>query len=343
MTMARWMMTLLLVSAAAAMACGSEPSSDADAAVGADASVVDAAPPDAELPDAYVDQDATLNPGDCPGTYGPGSIAVTFAVGVEADGFDLDGAADPAGDGAPDNALGANEALRNLINANLNSSLSDGSLRLLTELRDLDSLGSDDADMTLVLYGGVDSDVPVNTADDFTGDEDFYYSRDWVEWDDCSPKSPIQSGYAGGVITGSSDSVVFYVSLLGGFIEVADSKFESPVAADTEGARTPAGQQARFGGAIPQCSLAQGDGVVGLSAQHDVTHYFATQPDIDRDGDGLETVQADTAGIISCTDGDGVTVVPGQMCGCDPRMADGYSIAFLLDFRGATVLGPEPE
>jgi len=326
----------------AAMACGDDSSSEADAL--ADAPVAaDAAGPDAQVIDAYVDQDATLATSECPDTYGPTAVSATFVLGVEADGFDLDGADDPDGDGLPDNVLGATEALRSFLNSSFSGALADGSLRVLTELRELSGLGTDDPDVTLVLFGGIDSDVPLNTADDFTGDESFYFDRQWVEWDDCSPKGAMQTSYSSGTITGELGSVMFYVSSLGGFLEVERASIEADIVADTEGARTPPGSPARFGGAITQCSLAHGDGTIGLNALHDVTQYFVVQPDIDLDGDGLETVQADTAGIISCTDGDGTTVVPGELCACDERMADGYSIVFLLDMRGAVLLGPAPE
>jgi hypothetical protein len=346
--MARATMTLLPGALwALALACGGgESSPTADAALLDAPSVGDAAWPDADLldsnlPDAYVDLDATLDPATCPETYGPASLAETFEIGVEADGFDLDGAADPDGDGQPDNILGSHAGLRLLLNTECANSIADGSMRVLTEIRDLAAFDADDDDVTLVLYAGVDSDG--SHANDFSGEAQFYYGRDWVEWDDCSPKSPMQSEYTGGILSGSADAVLFYVDMLGGFIRLERVQFETQVEEDLAGARTPIGEQARFGGAVVQCSLAKGDGIIGLSAQHDVTRVFQIQPDIDLDGDGLETVLADSAGIISCTDGDGTTVVEGPMCGCDPRMADGYSAVFLLDIRGAIILGPAPE
>lgn len=341
MNRARWAVFLVVGIAAAGVACG-DGSSDGDAAVDAPNSF-DAGPPDADVIDAYVDQDATLDPGDCPESYGPTGVSQSFSLGVEADGFDLDGAADLDGDDMPDNTLGANEGLRGFLNSTLQADVTDGDLRVLTELRDFNGLGVDDPEVTLVLFGGVDSDVPRNTADDFSGEEDFYFDRQWVEWDDCSPKGAMQIAYQGGTLTGDLGSVMFYVSSLGGFLEVERAAIEADLEADVEGARTPPGSPARFGGALTMCSLANGSGTIGLSTLHDVVQYFAVQPDIDLDGDGLETVQTDTAGIISCTDGDGETVIYGSMCGCDERMADGFSILFLLDMRGAVLLGPAPE
>ncbi len=339
MTRSQWVALFAGISIALA-ACGGD-SSSTDA--GTDAPVADASLPDAEVIDAYVDQDATLDPGDCPESYGPTGVSSTFSLGVESDGFDLDGAEDLDGDQMPDNALGANDGLRNFLNNTFQADVADGDLRVLTELRDFSGLGADDPDLTLVLFGGVDSDDPRDTSDDFTGEEEYYFDRQWVEWDDCAPKGEMQISYTDGTLNGELGSVMFYVSSLGGFLQVERAAIEAELEADVQGARTPSGSPARFGGALTMCSLAQGSGTIGLSTLHDLVQYFTVQPDIDLDGDGLETVQTDTAGIISCTDGDGETVVYGSMCGCDERMADGFSILFLLDMRGAVLLGPAPE
>ena len=62
---------------------------------------------------------------------------------------------------------------------------------------------------------------------------------------------------------------------------------------------------------------------------------------MDIDDDGLETIESDAGGIIQCKDGDG-TVIPGEDCGCDSRMQDGFSVGFTTDQVGATILGPDP-
>ncbi len=324
---------------AALVGCGGTDGDDDD---GIDASInlVDATGDASHLPDAEP-ADATFHDETCPQSYGPASVAVTFMVGTPDQGFDLDGAADPDGDGQPDNILGSDDGLRNLLNVSIGQNLDDGSMRQLTELRDFDGLGSDDPDATMVLYGGIDSDVPAVTGDDFNGDEDYYFDRLWVDYDDCSPKAVLDASYTDGVVTATADLTMFYVASLGGFLDIARARLEASIVADTKGARTVDGEPARFGGAMLQCPLASGPGFIGFSAQQDLANVFDIQPDIDLDGDGLETVQADSAGIISCTDGDG-TVITGELCGCDPRMADGYSIVFVLDTRGAAILGPAP-
>ena len=53
------------------------------------------------------------------------------------------------------------------------------------------------------------------------------------------------------------------------------------------------------------------------------------QPDVDLDGDGLETFDTDPATyeVVSCRDGDGA-VIAGAGCLHDGRVADGYSVCF---------------
>ena len=80
---------------------------------------------------------------------------------------------------------------------------------------------------------------------------------------------------------------------------------------------------------------------IGQNALHALAFYLGTQPDIDLDGDGLEQINADSAGITSCTDGNG-TNVPGATCGCDSRIADGFSALFNFTSVGASVAGPQP-
>ncbi len=280
--------------------------------------------------------DAGFNEAACPSSYGPSSVSSTFSIAASDVGFDLDG----------DNMVNNNVAtsvVATLINSSLNSSINDGSLRTVTELRDFTAVGTDDSSVTVVLYGGIDSDNPANTADDFTGDEGYYFDRVWVAPADCAPVAPIAATYTGGVIDGTADSAKLYISSLGGFVNFARVHLSATIEADTAGVKTVSGTPALFGGAIPACSLNKGPGSIGASALEDIVRVGAIQPDIDLDGDGLETVQAQAGdGIISCTDGDG-TVIMGADCGCDPRIADGFSITFKIDLVGATVLGPAPQ
>ncbi len=280
--------------------------------------------------------DAGFNEAACPSSYGLSSVSSTFSVPASTVGFDLDG------DDMVNNNV-ATSVVATLINSSLSSSINDGSLRTLTELRDFTALGTDDSSVNVVLYGGIDSDSPADTADDFAGDESYYFDRLWVAPADCAPVAEIPSTYTGGTVEGTADTAQLYISALGGFVDFQRVHLSATIEADTAGVKTVAGTPALFGGAIPICSLSKGPGTIGMSALEDIVRIGGVQPDIDLDGDGLETIQAQAGdGVVSCTDGDG-TVIMGSDCACDPRIADGFSITFQIDLVGATVLGPAPQ
>ncbi len=88
---------------------------------------------------------------------------------------------------------------------------------------------------------------------------------------------------------------------------------------------------APLGGATMLDMLTSGLGGFGTPAQ----------PDLDLDFDGVETF-TDTDGndtVDTCTDGNGTTVVTGEMCPTDPRFADGYSAAFQFTAIWAEIIG----
>ncbi|MBI5481768.1 MAG: hypothetical protein HY906_23130 [Deltaproteobacteria bacterium] len=75
-----------------------------------------------------------------------------------------------------------------------------------------------------------------------------------------------------------------------------------------------------------------------------IANGYGVEPDVDVDGDGLETVTGDGhGGIKECVDG--AQAVPpaaritGNECACDPRMADGYSMAWRATLVPATLVG----
>jgi hypothetical protein len=317
----------------ACFGCGDD---DDDGAV-ADAAVIDAAnqPDAAQAPDAAPPDAGPLQTDNCPVTYGPTGVSSTFQVAEGTVGFDLNG------DGTIDNAIGGT-GVRGVLNGNFNTSLGNGSLRSLAEIRDLGAIGTDDPEIAVVLYGGVDSDDPAEGSDDFTGDESYYFAHDGVNSVTCDPRALAAANYTGGVVSAEDESIKFYVESFGGFLTIVEPRVSATIEADTTGYKTAAGTPALMGGAIPTCSLQNGDsGGFGQNALHALVQFFDLQPDIDVDGDGPETIQSQSLVIESCTDGDG-TVIPGETCGCDPRMKDAFSIAFETDIVGATLLGPEP-
>ncbi len=71
-------------------------------------------------------------------------------------------------------------------------------------------------------------------------------------------------------------------------------------------------------------------------------------PDIDLDGDGLETIGLGPNGRVDvCTDGDGTPIPPvdaerPESCAEDARLADGYSVAYTFEAIVAKVKGVTP-
>lgn len=61
----------------------------------------------------------------------------------------------------------------------------------------------------------------------------------------------------------------------------------------------------------------------------DVLAVAGVQPDVDVDGDGLETIIASGSHVVACRDGDG-TMIPEADCHLDPRIADGYELTLLF-------------
>jgi hypothetical protein len=66
------------------------------------------------------------------------------------------------------------------------------------------------------------------------------------------------------------------------------------------------------------------------------------QADIDRDGDGREHVEGNGTSIERCMDGDG-TILEDPACACDPRIVDGFSVAFWGRAVAAHIVGVKEE
>ena len=76
-----------------------------------------------------------------------------------------------------------------LINSNISSDLADGTLRLVTELRDVDDVTlTTDPAARLVLFVGLDGDMPIDPTDDFSHMESFYFRHSSVDPVTCELK-----------------------------------------------------------------------------------------------------------------------------------------------------------
>lgn len=96
-------------------------------------------------------------------------------------------------------------------------------------------------------------------------------------------------------------------------------------------------------GAVPAVVLERLPNMTGLGTEDYpsllrlIAGFFGRegQPDADLDGDGLERITVVRGIITMCTDGDG-TVIDGESCIGDERIADGYTVAF--DFAAVTAV-----
>jgi hypothetical protein len=254
---------------------------------------------------------SSLGPAPCP--VAPGLTYTLSAVGFEGPGkgFDLDG------DGKIDNALGYLAPVANQV---LSADVASGFSRYLFVVERWDNAPADDPDVAMVSYSGVDADQPPDTSNDFTGSGEFYVtSRDFDV--DCNPQNTSRSGsIAGLVLSSRADRWNLFVRNIGSvvFAKVILQWTMSPDRSTAVG---------ELGAVMTDCALSRAYlPQLGSGTFLDLILQQGNQADIDVDGDGLETIDYAGGQIVGCTDGDG-TKIPGPQCMCDPRIADGYSIA----------------
>jgi cysteine-rich repeat protein len=274
---------------------------------------------------------------------------VTFLPGTE--GCDLDG------DGSIDNVYGGsmNDAARNeissLVTGDLQGSCSQYvSLWLFTG----SSLDLDGA-FVLSLQLGVDATVPAAPSRYFSGNEPFFLMPDGLDAQG-QPRSRISGMAPGGQLTTQVGPLVLYLPSC--MVNEGRLRYEFG-RASIQGTLTtapsgPTALAARFCGAetvptlyyVPNTTGFGGATLLDLAVIGVAQFGYQVrpvQPDMDLDGDGLETFR-DTDGdsrIDLCIDGNG-TQISGTDCPTDPRIADGYSIAVDVNLVGARLAGPRP-
>ena len=283
---------------------------------------------------------------------------LTILPGTE--GCDLDG------NGTIDNTFGgsANDTARNRLSDYFTQSL--GSCAIYVALFVFE--GSDPAMLgapfQLSFESGVDpmclglsaTQMCSRAADYFSGSEPFYVRNDGL----APSGQPLHTldGTApdGGVETTQGPMTLvfpFCEQSLGGRVPINFSDL-SISGTLTSSAQAPTNLAARLCAAVPASALHKfpnfsGVGgrtvldvlVVGVNALG--IRVDPTQPDVDVDHDGLETMQ-DTDGdgnVDLCTDGNGAQI-QGTDCMLDPRIADAYSVAIDLTASAVVLSGREP-
>ena len=305
-------MRLPLIAALLVLGCGD------DAGVALDGGHGDA-PIDAAGPDAELDRSK------CTSSLSPSFIANSLIVPPPSVGFDLNG------DGNPDNLLG------NLRNAGLNDALRMQTQKQPYVLVTIENLTDPQnaPNVQPVIYLGVDADG--DPSNDFSGMGSFWFTLSSVDATNCRPLAILP---AGAMVNGHFEAMADHalVPLNFAAFDIRRAHVTGDIAPDLSSL-----SNVLVGGAATPCKLSETPQTLTNQSMLDLlAGTYGLQPDIDLDGDGLETfVASPSAGVYACIDASG-TRIDGKTCACDPRIADGFSLALEVTAVKAMLLGPVP-
>jgi hypothetical protein len=284
-------------------------------------------PLDAAAHDAPIDAEpdaGELDRSKCTSPLAPSFIANSLQVPPTNVGFDLNG------DGNIDNLLG------NLRNLGLNDALRMQTRKEPYLVITVERLGDpqNDPDVQPVIYLAVDADG--DATNDFSGMGSFWFTLNSVDVN-CRPNAILPAGaLVNGHFEATADHAI--VPLNFASFDIRRAHVTGDIAPDLS-----ALNNVLVGGAATPCKLSQTSQTITNQSVLDLlVGTFSQQPDIDLDGDGLETfVASPSAGVYACVDGNG-TRIEGAACACDPRMTDGFSLALEVGAVKAILLGPVP-
>jgi hypothetical protein len=309
----------LLVGCLALAACGKVEQGDADADVDSDV--------DTDT-DTDTDTEAALD---------LGLIVSRAALAPSNEGCELTGAS------GPDNAFaGALEgAGANYVDSSLADGIADGTLLYLLDFDGLDDAsGQNDPALGLAFLGGIDSDA--DAANNVSGGADVYVASTSLDADG-NPLIQLSGSVTAGALQAGPGDLAFPVpSADPPFLTLLGTTIAAEVVADADGARVDALAGGRICGVLPISSLASTTFDIGMGQFRMIDVLVlgtvvttAMQPDVDLDGDGLETLSdADGDGQVdTCVDGGGTTATGAE---CALNLQDGYSCA--LDIEGIWVV-----
>lgn len=225
-----------------------------------------------------------------------------------------------------------------LLNPQLETALADGTLLLGIELRGLDDpRGQDDPEVEVGLFTLTDTDG--DPTDNFTvgSPETFTVAAGGFLGDDPTALFD-NAGIAGGVL--SADGIAA-LELLGDILPIALQSVElsGELVPNPQGTRIDELLNGRLRTGLPASLFALLPNIAGdMCGGTTMLDVIATgcglvplAPDLDLDGDGLESFSDtdDDGSIDRCVDGDG-TVFLGTDCTSNPAMADGYRLIFVV-------------
>ncbi len=254
---------------------------------------------------------------------------------------------DYSGDGMPDNAFG--ESIGGLISGFLGGGDLTDYATILLNYRGLDDLtGADDPDITIGWMLGEAG----TTAGEYLVDEMS------LDLDLVSPLVTFEGGIASRTLTAGPEDIELFIAFLP--LEIRQAELHGTT-------RATAGRLSNLDDGL-LCGAIPLDLFAGFPVPADIPVIGGqpacegtdpptfgdviiagavilpgTPPDVDLDGDGLESFEiTEGAGcqavVTACIDGDG-TRVEGRSCLLDPRFQDGLSVGLPFTAVPATIVG----
>jgi hypothetical protein len=241
-----------------------------------------------------------------------------------------------------------------LVNPNFMTAINDGTMILLVEFRNLDDpTGQNDSDVSVAIYVATDTDG--NASNNHSGNAMLRVSQESLDGVGnpraLLPNASITNGHLTGSVNGE---ILLFLPGIGG-VKIQDPTFSADLIADTGNTYVAEMRNAELNGVIlarhleevpnPVTSTCLANSMLDLVALPCLS-FDGVQPDVDRDGDGLETFDEIAAlldgKIDTCSDGDGTTYVstPGAQCVLDPAFQDAYTAKIEVGGVRAFLLPP---
>lgn len=267
--------------------------------------------------------DASLLPVPCQYTFGRTYSMSSVAFEPAGMGFDIDG------DGTIDNAFAFIGPIANQVVAD---NIQGGDSRYLFDVEGWDAPPADDGMAKMIAFAGFDADQPPDPSNDFSGSANYHVPlRDFDVG--CHPLNTSHDGtIASRVLQIHSDRWNLFVANVGD-LQFVDITLQFSISSDLS---TADGQ---MGAVMTSCAMSRAYlPQIGSGTMLSLMLQNGHQPDIDVDHDGKETIDLSNGQIAACHDGDG-TVIDGPLCACDPRIADGYSLAVSAHGVSCQVVG----
>ncbi len=226
-----------------------------------------------------------------------------------------------------------------LVNAQFDLAIDNGEMIVLVELRGLDDpSGQNDPDVDVAIFLGTDTDL--DPSDNFSGGESFRVSADSLD-PLGNPRALLPGGsVSDGHIQGSiSGEIAFFLPTIGE-VKIQDPVFSADLVPSSDNEAVAQLQNGRLSGhviaqdletianPVPTTCLAVS--MLDLVALPCLS-FDGSQPDVDRDADGLESFSEDKddldGQIDLCRDGNGVTYAstPTVQCVLDPAFQDAFT------------------